>query len=207
VNAYLRNIVIFVFLAVPVGVQAAGPSSPAPETKAAAEATVPTPDSAPASQLPDAREGDMQFPVMRTVGSMGLVVFLMLGAFLAVKKFAPRYFNKPVSQRNMKVVETLGMGDRRSISLIEVGNSRYLVGNTPHQISLLASLPNSVSLLSEPDEMPAASKASTKKGAAAPFRNLFDVEKSRPSIQHTAHPLPDDLRVKMRQLREALERS
>ena len=206
-NAHLRNIVIFMFLAAPVRMQAAAPSSPAPETKAAAEATVPAPDPAPVSPLPDAREGDLQFPVMRTVGGMGLVVFLMLGAFLAVKKFAPRYFAKPVSQRNMKVVETLGMGDRRSISLIEVGNSRYLVGNTPHQISLLASLPNPVSFLSEPDEMQSSSKASTKKGDAAPFRNLFEVEKSRPSIQHTAHPLPDDLRVKMRQLREALERS
>ncbi len=194
-------------LALPVCVQAATPSSPAPETKAVAEATVPVPDPSPVSTIPDTKVADMQFPIMRTIGGMGLVVFLMLGAFFGVKRFAPRYFNKPASQRNLKIIETLGMGDRRSISLVEVGNSRYLVGNTPHQINLLAMLPDPVSLLSEPEEMPAPSKGTSKKGAGAPFRNLFEVEKNRHSIQQAAHPLPDDLRVKMRQLREALERS
>jgi flagellar biosynthetic protein FliO len=196
-------------LATPAFAQAAAPSSPAHEAKAVAEspAPAPTPDPASITPVPETREADMQFPVMRTIGGMGLVVFLMLGAFFAVKKFAPRYLQKPVSQRNLKIIETLGMGDRRSISLVEVGNSRYLVGNTPHQINLLAMLPDPVSLLSEPEELPAPAKSSNKKSTGAPFRNLFEVEKSRPLIQQAAHPLPDDLRVKMRQLRESLERS
>jgi flagellar biosynthetic protein FliO len=207
VKVLWRNLVISLLLAVPVYAQAARQSSPERENKAVAESATPIPDAGPSAPAPESKVADVQFPMVRTIGGMGVVVFIMLGVFFAAKKFAPRYFNKSVSQRNLKIIETLGMGDRRSISLVEVGNSRYLLGNTPHQISLLATLPNQVSFLSEPEEMPAPAKSVAKKSGGAPFRSLFEVERGRTSIQHAAHPLPDDLRVKMRQLREALERS
>jgi len=97
------------------------------------------------------------------------------------------------------------MGDRRSVSMIEVGNSRYLIGNTPHQINLLAALPDPISLVSEPDTLPATAKSAARKESMSSFRNLFEVEKKR-STQYAGNPLPEDIRTKMRQLREALER-
>jgi flagellar biosynthetic protein FliO len=208
-KVFWRNLVLFAVLFIPVsGYSAASPSSaPAVEKAAGEELTPLASQPVPDAPAPEVRDTDMQFPVLRTIGGMGLVVFLMAGAFFGAKKFAPRYFNKPASQRNLKIVETLGMGDRRSISLIEVGGARFLVGNTPQQINLLATLSEPVSLVSEPETAETTTpKAPVKKGSGAPFRNLFEIEKGRPT-QNAAHPLPDDLRVKMRQLRDALERS
>ncbi len=145
------------------------------------------------------------FPVLRTIGGMGLVLCLMIGGYFAAKKIAPRFFAKGSSDRNLKVIETLSMGDKRSIAMIEVGNSRFLIGNTPHQINLLAALPEPLSMVSEPEILPAVSKRSTMKEPIAPFRNLFEVEKKRPT-QYAGNPLPEDIRTKMRQLRESLER-
>jgi flagellar biosynthetic protein FliO len=152
--------------------------------------------------VPDA---EMHFPIFRTLGGMGLVLCLMIGIYFAAKKYAPRYFAKANSEKHLRVIETLSMGDRRSISLIEVGDSRFLMGNTPHQINLLAALPEPLSLASEPDVISTNPKGKLKSESSSPFQNLFDVEKrNRP--QYRGNPLPEDIRTKMRQLRDSLER-
>jgi flagellar biogenesis protein FliO len=205
VKALLWNSMLLVILFEPVY----GLSAPAPaqnqNANAASEPAIPAVQS-PMALAGESHDADLQFPVMRTLGGMGLVVFFMVAAFLGAKKFAPRYFNKPSSGKSLKIIETLAMGDRRSISLIEVANSRFLVGNTPQQINLLAVLPESVSVVSEPDAVAVTPRNPDRKEARVPFRNLFEVEKNRPP-QGSANPLPEDLRTKMRQLREALERS
>jgi len=86
-----------------------------------------------------------------------------------------------------------------------VGNSRFLIGNTPHQINLLATLPESVSLVSEPETMALTAQSIPRKEHRTSFRNMFEVEKGR-SAQHAGNSLPEDLRTKMRQLRDTLER-
>ena len=153
----------------------------------------------------EAQDGGGHFPMLRTLGGMGIVLCLMIGIFFAAKKFAPRYFTRATAERNMKIIDTLAMGDRRSISLIEVGGNRFLVGNTPQQINLLATLPEPISLGSEPDVLPANPKEKARRDFTSPFRNLFEVEKKR-RPQQIAHVLPEDIRTKMRQLRESLER-
>jgi flagellar biosynthetic protein FliO len=206
VKAYLRNLMLFALLLIPAQGQSAASPSPAPRGNTSSESVIPAADQGPVAPAAELQDPETQSSVLRAVGGLGLVVFLMIGTFFAAKKYAPRYFSKPASQKNLKILETLSMGDRRSISLIEVGGSRLLVGNTPQQINLLAALPEPVSLVSEPEETVPVSKATNTKGSGVPFRNLFEVEKSRPT-QRAGHPLPDDLRVKMRQLRDALERS
>ena len=162
-------------------------------------------DQVQADSAGDVQEAEMRFPVARAIGGLGLVVCVMIGAYFAARKFAPRYFNKPASEKSVKLIETLSMGDKRSIVLIEVANNRFLVGSTPQQINLLAALPEALSVSSEPDEASAALKTAIKKESRIPFRNLFEIEKKRPS-QLAGNPLPADLRAKMRQLRETLER-
>jgi flagellar biosynthetic protein FliO len=206
VKAYLRHLMLFALLLIPAQGQSAASPSPARDGNTSSESVMPAADQGPVAPAAELQDSDTQSSVLRAVGGLGLVVFLMIGTFFAAKKYAPRYFSKPASQKNLKILETLAMGDRRSISLIEVGGSRFLVGNTPQQINLLAALPEPVSLVSEPDEAVPVPKAINKKGSGVPFRSLFEVEKSRPT-QRAGHPLPDDLRVKMRQLRDALERS
>jgi len=152
-----------------------------------------------------AEEPASSYLVLRAVGGLGFVTFLMIGGYLAVRKFAPRSFAKRASERNLKIIETLSMGDKKSISMIQMGNSRFLVGNTAHQISLLMTLPDSNPLISEPETLSEVPKAPSKKESAIPFKNLFEVEKKRP-VRYAEHPLPEDLRTKMRKLREAWER-
>ncbi len=156
-------------------------------------------------EIQEVQEPEMRFPVLRTVGGLGLVVCVMIAVYFAARKFAPRYFTKLGSERDLKVIETLAMGDRRSISLIKIGDSRFLVGNTPHQINLLAALPEPISWVSEPNTLPANQKDTARNETKTSFRNLFEVEKKR-SSQYMGNPLPEDIRTKMRQLREALER-
>jgi flagellar biosynthetic protein FliO len=209
-----RNLALFAFLILP----AYGQIAPAPVPKAAvtdstAAAIPATPSPAmpaletPAPALPIAEtpEPSLGFPIFRTFGGLGVVLCLMIGGYFAAKKFAPSYFSKGITDRNLKVIETLSMGDKRSISMVEVGNSRYLVGNTPHQINILATLSEGLSIVSEPEKLTIASKDMITNEASQPFRNLFESEKKRPA-QYAGNPLPDHIRMKMRQLRASLER-
>ncbi len=209
----LRNLLVFALLVLPAYGQTAVPPAPKAEAGTAGSAVVPETNppvmpalDTPSSALPaeEAREADLGFPMFRTLGGLGVVLCLMAGAYLAAKKFAPRYFSKGIADRNLKVLETLSMGDKRSIAMIEVGNSRFLVGNTPHQINLLATLPEIFSAISEPEKSISAKDLAGSE-SSQPFRNLFEVEKKRPT-QYSGNPLPDDIRMKMRQLRASLER-
>jgi len=191
-------------------------SAPAQTAEAIGNNTVAVPDIPPpstpvideqrlAAPVSEAQESSLGFPLFRTIGSLGLVLCLIAGGYFAARKFAPRYFAKGTSDRNMKVIETLSMGDKRSISMIEVGNCRFLIGNTAHQINLLAALPEAFSMVSEPEKVAAIPKGTPENDSSQPFRNLFETEKKRPT-QFAGNPLPDDIRMKMRQLRASLER-
>ena len=102
----------------------------------------------------------------------------------------------------MKVVETLPMGDRRSIALVQVDDSWFLVGNTASQINLLARLPWEFSLGMERDVTDAG--PASLSGSRDSSRRLYKVEK-KPAGLGKPKPIPPDVRAKMRQLREALE--
>ena len=139
--------------------------------------------------------------VLRAFGGLGLVLCLLIGAYLGVRKLAPGYFPKMSSGgKNLKIVESIGMGDRRSIALVEVGGKRFLIGSTPQQINMLTALPEHFSLVAEEDNVNITSNA--EEGAA--FRNLFDVGRKR-TARHSGNVLPDEVRQKMRRLREALD--
>lgn len=146
---------------------------------------------------------ESELPVFKALGGLGLVLCLIIGGFFGLKKFAPQYFAKHSSEKSLKVIETLSMGDRRSISLIRVDNSHFLVGNTPQQINFLATLPSTPSSDSDPAAAAIPTSASPKASNSpkTAFQGLFEVEKTR-----QPHALPSDIRTKMRQLSEALER-
>jgi flagellar biosynthetic protein FliO len=148
---------------------------------------------------------DLGFSVLRTIGGLGLVLALIIAGYFGLRKFAPQFFMKSAPGRGMKVIETLPMGDRRSISLVEVANSRFLVGNTPHQINLILTLPDSLSLTAENEAIPTSPNTVSLKESNPQFRKMYDVERGR-SAHRAANPLPEDLRMKMRQLRRTLER-
>jgi flagellar biogenesis protein FliO len=167
--------------AVPAGTPAAPQTvQPAPVTPATA-----APSDAPA--LPD-------YPVLRTLGGLGLVVSLIVLGFFAARKYAPQFFNKKPGEQKLKILESLSMGDKRSIALIQVDGACYLVGNTSQQINLLAQLS---------DFNPGKTGYGSDSGDS--FRKLYEVEKKQSAARGTPKPIPADVRAKMRQLREALE--
>jgi flagellar biosynthetic protein FliO len=186
---------------------AATPSTPAPAVNATSNAAAP--DLSPAVQATaksaEPQMEEFRFPILQTMGGLGMVLCLIAAGYFAFKKFAPQYLRKSSSEKSLKVIETLPMGDKRFIAIIQVANSRFLVGNTVHQINLLTALPEQYSLVSEPDTPSGENNKEIVKEPKNHFRKLFEVEKSR-SVQQLGHPLPEDLRTKMRQLREALER-
>ena len=142
-----------------------------------------------------------QFSILRAFGGMGLVLCLLVGAVFGIRKFAPGYFPaKPSDGKNLKIVESLGMGDRRSIALVEVGGKRFLIGSTPQQINLLTALPEHFSLIAEENGIDGVKEEAER----ATFRNLFDMGKRR-SAKHSGKVLPDEIRQKMRRLHEALD--
>ena len=153
--------------------------------KAPQESTIPAMGSSVSS---------LTLPLLRALGGLGLVLSLILAGFFAAKKFAPQYLGKRPSERQLKIVETLSLGDKRAVSLIQVDGRQFLVGNTPHQINLLASLSESPLVISEP-------------GAKDRFRTLYEVEKNSKLRDSGRQPkgLTPDVRAKLRQLQETLE--
>jgi flagellar biosynthetic protein FliO len=153
----------------------------------------------------DSSDESMKFPLFRAVGGLGVVLCLMVALYLGARKFFPHYFKKSVSEQNLKILETLPMGDRRSIALIEVAEKRFLIGNTQQQINLLTEIEESVPLASPFQAPSGISKKEEIKESEDSFKNLFEFEKKRP-MPNSGNPLPEDIRTKMRMLREALER-
>jgi len=145
-----------------------------------------------------------QISLLSAFGAMGLVLCLLVGAYFGIKKFAPGYFPATASSgNNLKIVESLGMGDRRSIALVEVGGKRFLIGSTPQQVNMLTALPEHISLVDE-DSPARVASAVNDGGERKTFRSMFEIGRNRPD-RHSEKVLPDEIRQKMRRLREALE--
>jgi flagellar protein FliO/FliZ len=156
----------------------------------------------PAVEGVESTESGSGFSFLKVVGGLGLVLSLIVFGTLAVRRFAPQYLTKRSSERTIKLIESLSMGERRSIAVIEIEDRRLLIGNTPNQITLLASLGDGTSFLSDHE---AASVPVSSRAAATPFRNLYETEKSGQS-RSRMKVIPPDIRAKMRQLRESMEK-
>ncbi len=181
----LNGNIAFADVADPASIPAAGPAVPRAAQAAPAESP------AALTETP----GIPDYPVLRTIGGLGLVISLIVLGFFAARKYAPQLFNRKPGQQKLKILETLSMGDKRSIALVQVEGACYLVGNTAHQINLLAQLP--------PDFPLTRSSYGTDAGDA--FRKLYEVEKKPSAGKGVPKPIPAEVRAKMRQLREALE--
>jgi flagellar biosynthetic protein FliO len=157
---------------------------------------------APVAQPAEDAEGGSGFSFLKVVGGLGLVLGVIVSGTFAIRRFAPQYFAKKASDKSLKLVESLAMGERRSIAIIEVEDKRFLVGNTPNQITLLASLGDGASFLTG-HELAPAPLAPPAPGAS--FKNLYEFEKKGQSLGKMK-AIPPDIRAKMRQLRESLDR-
>ncbi len=170
----------------------------------------PRPQEAAATAQPPARPADGEpatgetgtYLLAKSAGSLGLVIGLIVLAYVAVRRFGPKYLRRQGAQSALKVIETLPIGEKRSIALIQVEDKRLLIGNTQQQITLLAQLPLLTDAAVDPGREPL---PKTGPGTVTSFRKLYEVEKDPPTPSQVK-AIPRDLREKMRQLREALEK-
>jgi flagellar biosynthetic protein FliO len=70
--------------------------------------------------------------------SVLLVISLGIAAIYASKKLLPKITNSP--GRQIRVIETVHIGPRKSLHLLEIGNQRLLIGSTNETITKLADI-------------------------------------------------------------------
>ena len=68
--------------------------------------------------------------------SVGLVIALGVAALYLSKRVLPRVTNAP--GREIRILETAGLGPRKALHLVEVGNQRLLIASTNDTITTLA---------------------------------------------------------------------
>jgi flagellar biosynthetic protein FliO len=146
--------------------------------------------------------------ILKMVGGLGLVLSLIIAGYFIARKVAPQYFRKDAADKHLRIIESLPMGDKRSIVLIQFDNKRFLVGNTSSQISLLAPLsgPNAATMHADNRPILTADDLG-ESGKGDSFRSLYEVEKFRtPRNGGNGKVIPPNIRAKMRELKAALEK-
>ncbi len=78
--------------------------------------------------------------------SVVFLVALGAAAIYVSKKFLPKITNLP--GKEIRIAETVHLGPRRAVHLLEVGERRFLIGSTNENITKLADLTNAFSELS-----------------------------------------------------------
>jgi flagellar biosynthetic protein FliO len=77
------------------------------------------------------------------------LIVLSIGAFYVSKRLLPKLSNRP--SKEIRIVETVHLGPRKAVHLIEVGNRRFLIGSTNENIRKLAEVTAGFPDLSESD--------------------------------------------------------
>lgn len=140
----------------------------------------------------------------KMVGSVGLILCLIVGGYMLFRRFAPQYLTKRPSERDLRLIESLPMGEKRSIAVVQAGAQKLLLACTPGQITLLTQLNSPPgSAAADAVEIPASPAAQAMPGS---FRNFYEQEKKvSPARSQAVKALPPDIRGKMLELRKALE--
>ncbi len=81
----------------------------------------------------DTGTSELFFKMMQAVG---LVVVLGAAAIYFTKKFLPKITNLP--GKKICITETVALGPRKALHLLEIGNRRLLIGSTVENITMLA---------------------------------------------------------------------
>ncbi len=170
------------------------PPSPAPDTR-----------SDPSTTLPQAR-GVLEIAplVLKIIGGLGLVISLILISYVMFRRFAPQFIAKRPGDRSLRLIETLHMGEKRSLVLVQADGKNLLLASTPGQITLLTELPGHPAV-------PSSKVENRPEGELAvppeTFKKLFELERKAAPMRPVARvSLPPDIRGKMQELRKALER-
>jgi flagellar biosynthetic protein FliO len=101
------------------------------------------------SDRPDGSAGNQEL-FFKMMLSVLFVVALGAAAIYVSKKFLPKITNLP--GKEIRVVETVHLGPRKAVHLLEIGNQRLLIGSTNENITRLADLTTAFTDLSAQEE-------------------------------------------------------
>ncbi len=86
---------------------------------------------------------------VRTMLAVVFVIVLGAAAIYVSKRLLPKIANRPAKE--IRIVETVHLGPRRAVHLVQVGNRRFLIGSTNENIRKLAEVTAGFPDLSEED--------------------------------------------------------
>lgn len=144
-----------------VAQQQASKQSGTAETKEQAVDATPTPTPttpADSTQTPPPLQADERLPFMaessnqqeqaapstgglmlRTLGALLLIVGLIVAAAWGMKKFGGARFGKVAEDApELSILNTVALGDKRSLAIVRFGNRNLLLGSTAQSITVLA---------------------------------------------------------------------
>jgi flagellar biosynthetic protein FliO len=84
---------------------------------------------------------------LRAILAIIFIVILGVVAIYVSKKFLPQIARAP--GKEIRIVETVHLGPRRAVHLIDIGHRRFLIGSTNENITRLADMTESCTGLSE----------------------------------------------------------
>ena len=149
----LLALMLLMVAASPVWSQKQQPSpSATPEVKTEQPAVAPVTQASPVDESSDrlpfmaesSREEQQAAPstgglMLRTLGALLLIVGLIVAAAWGMKRFGGARFGKAVDDApTLQVLNSVGLGDKRSIAVIRFGERTMLIGSTAQSITLLA---------------------------------------------------------------------
>lgn len=82
----------------------------------------------------------------RAIVAVLFVLALFIAAIYVSKKFLPKITSLP--GREIRIVETVHLGPRKAVHVIEIGNRRFLIGSTNENVTKLADLGSDLTDLS-----------------------------------------------------------
>jgi len=91
--------------------------------------------------LKDYQETEKSDPgdvLRRMMLAVSIIVILGVAAMYASKKVLPKF--SQTQGKKIKVVETIHLGSRKTIHLLEIGDQQILVGSTPDRITKLTDI-------------------------------------------------------------------
>lgn len=81
---------------------------------------------------------------LHMLGAFALVVALILGGYLLVKRFTPDQLGRRAKERLMHAMDSMRVGEKQTLVLVEVSGDKYLLASTPNDICLLAKIEPSI---------------------------------------------------------------
>jgi flagellar protein FliO/FliZ len=77
--------------------------------------------------------------LLRTIGALLLIVGLIVAAAWGMKRFGGARFGAPKADApDLAVLNSIGLGERRSLAIVRFGERTLLIGSTPQAVTLIA---------------------------------------------------------------------